>query len=121
MSYTPAALHRSDTGSIVITWDDSSETTWTAGQLRRACPCATCREKKRAEDEVPAKKKSLTLPVISAAEARPLRVEAMRPAGNYAYHISFSDGHDSGLFTMTMLRDGYDRVVAAAISEGPAS
>ena len=121
MSYTPSALHRSDTGSIVITWDDGSETTWTPGQLRRACPCATCREKKRADDETPVKKKSLALPVISAAEARPLRVEAMRPAGNYAYHVAFSDGHDSGLFTMAMLHDGYERIVAAAIGDQPTS
>ncbi len=56
------------------------------------------------------------LPVISAAEARPLRVEWMRPVGNYAYNVSFSDGHNSGLFTLAMLRDGFEAAVASEAS-----
>jgi DUF971 family protein len=43
------------------------------------------------------------LPVLSAAEARPLTVEHMRPVGNYAYNISFSDGHDSGIYGFDVL------------------
>jgi DUF971 family protein len=66
-----------------------------------ACPCATCREKKRAET---AKPKGL-LQVLSAAETVPLAVTQMRPVGNYAYNITFSDGHSSGLFTMELLRE----------------
>jgi DUF971 family protein len=27
----------------------------------------------------------------------------MRPVGNYAYNIAFSDGHDSGIFTFDHL------------------
>ncbi len=42
--------------------------------------------------------------VLGAAEARPLRIEGMRPVGAYAYNIAFSDGHDSGLFTFERLR-----------------
>ncbi len=97
---------------IEIQWDDGQMTRWTAGQLRSACPCATCREKKRAgesnddrADELESPK-SLGLPVLSAAEARPLAIESMRPVGNYAYNISFSDGHSSGLFQLAMLREG---------------
>ncbi len=36
-------------------------------------------------------------------EARPTRVEHMRPVGNYAYNIQFSDGHDSGIYTFDYL------------------
>lgn len=99
----PTGLAREDNGSIRITWDDGSESVLTPSHLRRICPCATCREKKRDGESSPAK--SMTLPVISAAEARPLRVEAMRPVGNYAYNIVFSDGHDSGIFPFKLLRD----------------
>jgi DUF971 family protein len=105
MTYQPATISRDADGSIRIRWDDETETVWTVGQLRKSCPCATCREKKRASDTVTEKPKGL--PVISAAEARPLRVESMRPVGNYAYNIAFSDGHNSGIFTMGMLHDGF--------------
>lgn len=105
MTIQPTQLSRSDSGAIVIRWDDQTETVWTPFQLRTACPCATCREKKRAAETAPVKPK--TLPVISAAEAKPLRIEAMRPVGNYAYNIAFSDGHDSGLFTLAMLHEGF--------------
>jgi DUF971 family protein len=29
----------------------------------------------------------------------------MKPVGNYAYSIEFSDGHDTGIFTLENLRD----------------
>ncbi|MGV3486534.1 MAG: DUF971 domain-containing protein [Planctomycetaceae bacterium] len=110
MTYQPIKISRDDDGAIRIQWDDESESVWTASQLRKSCPCATCREKKRG-DEQASTEKPRALPVISAAEARPLRVEAMRPAGNYGYHVAFSDGHDSGIFTMSMLHDGYAALV----------
>jgi len=28
----------------------------------------------------------------------------MRPAGNYAYTIAFSDGHSSGIYSLELLR-----------------
>lgn len=102
----PTSLSRTDTGAIVIRWDDQTETVWTVWQLRKACPCATCREKKRAAAGEPAKPKGL--PVITAAEAKPLQIESMRPVGNYAYNIAFSDGHGSGLFTLAMLKAGFE-------------
>lgn len=98
----PTAINREADGSIRIRWDDDSETHWTPAELRRACPCATCREKKREDAEPP--KRPLVLPVISAAEARPLRIESMRPVGNYAYNVAFSDGHSSGIFSFKLLK-----------------
>jgi DUF971 family protein len=47
----------------------------------------------------------MQLTVLSAAEARRLTIAGMRPVGAYAYNIAFSDGHDSGLFTLERLRD----------------
>jgi DUF971 family protein len=29
----------------------------------------------------------------------------MRPVGNYAYCIAFSDGHDTGIYTLAALRE----------------
>ena len=44
------------------------------------------------------------------AEARPLTIAGMQPVGNYAYSIEFSDGHDTGIFTLELLRELGDDV-----------
>ena len=71
-----------------------------AAELRERCPCATCREKHGAPPKPPTQ-----LTVLSAAEARPLTVAGMRPVGSYAYHVDFSDGHKTGLYTLELLRE----------------
>lgn len=101
MTY-PISIERDEYGAIRITWDDQAQTMWTPLELRQRCPCATCREKKREPVERP--RPTPRLPVITAAETRPLRIESMQPIGNYAYNIRFSDGHASGIFTFEILK-----------------
>jgi DUF971 family protein len=43
--------------------------------------------------------------VLAAAELVPLTVTAMRPVGQYAYAIDFSDGHSSGIYTLEYLHE----------------
>jgi DUF971 family protein len=43
--------------------------------------------------------------VLSPAEVAPLAVTGMRPVGQYAYGIEFSDGHSSGIYTLEYLRE----------------
>jgi hypothetical protein len=38
-------------------------------------------------------------------EAQPLKITAMKPVGSYAYAIHFSDGHDTGIYTLEHLRE----------------
>ena len=45
------------------------------------------------------------LPIISDADIRPLRIAAMKPVGSYAYSIDFSDGHNTGIYTLESLRE----------------
>ncbi|TWT99073.1 hypothetical protein Pla108_00060 [Botrimarina colliarenosi] len=97
---TPTAIHRLADDRIQIDWSDGVQHVFTARGLREACPCATCREKRSAPPPNP-----MQLTVLSSAEARPLTIAGMRPVGAYAYNIAFSDGHDSGLFTMERLRE----------------
>jgi DUF971 family protein len=88
---------------LFIAWNDGQASEIAIGRLRSSCPCATCREKRA---EPPAASGGLgSLPVLSLAEARPLSILGMKPVGNYAYGISFSDGHDTGIFTLEFLRE----------------
>jgi len=101
----PVSIAREGDTGISITWSDGAVSNWTAGQLRKLCPCATCREKKRGDAEASESGNKLPiLPVLSAAEARPVEIESMQPVGNYAYQIVFSDGHSSGVFLFDLLR-----------------
>jgi DUF971 family protein len=102
MTPYPTHLERKDGGWLLIAWNDGQRRLYRPAQLRQACPCATCREKRAAEETD--KMKSL-LKVISPEEARPLAIARMEPVGNYAYKVVFSDGHDTGIFTFEALRE----------------
>lgn len=103
MDKTPTSIQRDGDQGIVIQWSDGIVSRWTASQLRKECPCALCREKKRGEDKQAVSDGPMMLPVLAAAEAKPLTIDQMKPIGNYAYNVRFSDGHSSGLFTLDML------------------
>ena len=78
---------------LLIQWSDGSRRVYKASQLREACPCATCRT-----GGSPA--------IWSAASAhRPtVEIREMVPVGNYAYKITFSDGHSTGIYVLDLLR-----------------
>lgn len=101
METHPSKLEIAADGALQITWNDGMVQRIAIGVLRNGCPCATCREKRK---EPPQPTGGLGLQVISLAEAQPLAIRAMRPVGNYAYGIDFSDGHDTGIYTLELLR-----------------
>lgn len=96
----PTGLRLEDGRLLVIRWSDGAEREYSFRELREACPCATCREKRAAPAPNP-----LSLTVLAPAEARPLGLTEMKPVGNYAYSIGFSDGHDTGIYTFDFLRE----------------
>src|SRR6185312_15097744 len=83
----PTKLALDADGKLAIDWNDGLRTTYSVSALRAACPCATCREKR--SQPAPA---AAMLPILSAAETQPLKLLGMKPVGNYAYAIEFSDG-----------------------------
>lgn len=100
MDVSPTNLERVSDTELKITWSDGQVRTYTATELRDRCPCATCREKRKAQPVEPD-----PLAVLSIEETQPSSVTGMRPVGNYAYNISFNDGHDTGIFTLVFLRE----------------
>lgn len=99
MPAQPEQLKMLDPETLKIKWDDGEVRHYKVSELRGNCPCATCNEKKKAPPPP-----ATSLPVITAAETQPLRISKMEPMGRYAYSIHFSDGHDTGLFTLEALR-----------------
>lgn len=102
---TPEKIERKGDSGLNIWWSDGSRREYSVYELRNGCPCATCREKKRAKENEQAAGKPKGLPILSAAELQPLRIVRMLPVGNYAYNIAFTDGHDSGIFTFDLLQE----------------
>lgn len=98
MSVYPTKLAIEGDDHLLIEWSDGRRLRYGFRKLREACPCATCREKREAP---PAPANLLT--VLSPAETQPLRVVGMKPVGNYAYTIAFSDGHDTGIYSFERL------------------
>ena len=98
----PTQIERQGDGGLRITWSDGQQRIYGLPELRAACPCATCNEKRRQRESAPPNPR--LLPVLSEAETRPLTVESMSPIGSYAYGIRFSDGHDTGIYSFELLR-----------------
>ena len=95
-SIVPTKLQLLDETHLLIGWSDGHSRRYTFRELRNGCPCATCREKRKSPAPL--------LPVLKAEEAAPLKILGMKPVGNYAYNIQFSDGHSTGIFTFDLLR-----------------
>lgn len=94
---TPVSLKASET-ALTIAWSDGVAHTVPWRVLRDHCPCATCRlQRQSPPDDDPFK-------ILTPAEAAPLRVRGMKPVGNYAYSIDFSDGHNTGIYPLELLR-----------------
>ena len=98
----PVRLEKTQDRCLLIDWCDNVQQKIPFRQLRDGCCCATCNDKRMKNAGTPVRSDSL--PILSAAEARPLDILKMHPVGNYGYSIHFSDEHSSGIFTFEMLR-----------------
>jgi DUF971 family protein len=99
MNARPTKLQLVEDSQLLIEWSDGQKRRYRFRELRDRCPCATCREKRNQP------KPASLLPILSDAEAQPLRILGMKPVGNYAYSIEFSDGHDTGIYSLDLLRE----------------
>ena len=80
--------------TLGITWTDHRQNTYDVVLLRRKCPCATCIDEWTHE--------TILRPEQVSDEIRPIKVESV---GQYALTIQFSDGHKTGIYTFSMLRN----------------
>ena len=78
--------------SLFVRFDNGYETALTAELLRVESPSAEVQGHGSGQKTTPAGKANVT-------------IAAIEPVGNYAIRISFSDGHDTGLFSWDILHD----------------
>lgn len=93
ISAFPETLELTDSDSVLqIAWDDGHVSRIRLDVLRAACPCAHCKGH--------SPEQSLNL---QPAQFSGVRLTDMAAVGRYAYHLVFSDHHDSGIYTLKML------------------
>ena len=76
---------------LVVTWDDGHGSIYPLRYLRGFCPCAKCQGHAQSEWTFNA----VDDPMITNIEE----------VGAYALGISYSDGHDTGIYAFDILRE----------------
>ena len=94
---------------LTIIWKDGHVSALTFNLLRKECPCATCTEERKIVNPL----KLVAGPIITQAG-----VEKVEPVGRYALNLTFSDKHDTGIYTYEHLR-GLCRCPACAGAAKP--
>lgn len=103
--FYPVGLEKDEQArELIIQWSDQMQQRIKYRTLRDRCPCAHCIDKRTKEDSNEPIQKDGTLNILSPAELQPLDIASMKPIGNYAYGIQFTDGHSSGIFSFGFLR-----------------
>jgi len=85
----PRAVRRLDGGAVIeIGWDDAGHTgRYPARALRLACQCAACVEEMTGR------------PMLDPSHVpSDVHAHSVRLVGAYALHVTWSDGHDSGIY-----------------------
>lgn len=105
MADTPSAIRAHQTEQMLeLAWENEPPILVPYKHLRANCPCATCRDEWTGE--------RLLDPATIAPD---LKLAGMERVGNYAIRLSWSDGHNLGLFTWDLLHT-LSRPVAVARS-----
>ena len=85
------------TGELTVTWKDGHKTKHSPYNLRIACRCAHCVDEHTGE--------KLLDPSTVPLDIKLLDIKRL---GRYAYQLTFSDYHNSGIFTYKRLRNELD-------------
>jgi DUF971 family protein len=89
----PKDMEWLDKGVLGIEWNDGHKGVYPVRYLRQHCPCAACTDEWTGELRI----KPDDVPLL-------IMLMDIEPVGRYAFKITWSDGHDTGLYTYTLLR-----------------
>ncbi|MFN0120493.1 MAG: DUF971 domain-containing protein [Blastocatellia bacterium] len=91
----PESLSLTDNDTVLeILWEDGHVGRHRLDVLRARCTCAGC------QGHHPSQSLNL-LPEQFAG----IRLTDLAPVGRYAYNLVFSDGHNTGIYTLALLRE----------------
>ena len=81
-----------DSENLVILWKDGFKSTYSLLDLRKKCPCATCRGGHGGK--------------VGAATGhiQSILLVSWKKVGRYALNLTWNDFHDTGIFTYDSLR-----------------
>jgi len=91
---TATAIRQAGARELAISWADGSESRYDVRALRLACGCAHCVDEWTGEERLD--------PASVPEDVHPLKVETV---GRYAIQIGWSDGHSSGIYPFSRLRE----------------
>lgn len=98
----PTRLHLDRDKGLEVEWADGAVVFYPITYLRKMSPSAEARQLR----EEMSKNPLTVLPASNFASAgAPLRAESAELVGNYALRIHFSDGHDTGIYSWSYLRE----------------
>jgi DUF971 family protein len=98
----PEHLAISKSKGIKIDWKDGHRSDYSLALLRDECPCAHCTG---AHGTAPARTSySAPAPSPFPMYKPALKMVSVEPVGTYAIHISWNDGHSSGIYSWDHLR-----------------
>jgi len=83
---------------VTITWGDNVVSDFNMDALRRVCPCVFC----RGGHEFMGKK--MDPQELLRSPKRTMKITQIKPVGTYALQFFWGDGHNSGLYQFTALR-----------------
>ena len=95
MGFVPNLLEKIGDSALRIVWSDGHESVYQANALRRQCPCAVCKP----YDSLGAPR---SVPPPSVEET--VCPTSVQPVGRYGLHITWSDGHATGIYAYDYLR-----------------
>jgi DUF971 family protein len=88
------SIEQIDKYTLGIEWTDGHKSRWRLSHLRRHCPCAQCVDEWSGE--------ALLSP---EAVADNIQCSVVESVGRYAITIKFTDGHATGIYSFTTLRE----------------
>ena len=91
---TPTSIEQHGPTGLAIQWGDGVESLLAVRALRLACACAVCVDEWTGAQRLD--------PTSVPEDVRPVRIE---PVGRYAIQITWTDGHDSGIYPYERLRE----------------